>query len=66
MCLKGSKLIRLPTFNYLQLPIDLLVDQDFLTKYDIKANNAILVADKHLPMYDGMSSCEADTKKKSI
>ncbi|KAI3809208.1 hypothetical protein L1987_25178 [Smallanthus sonchifolius] len=38
------------------LDISALVDQDFLTKYDIKANNAILAEDKHLPMYDEMSS----------
>ncbi|KAL9997104.1 putative adenosine kinase [Helianthus debilis subsp. tardiflorus] len=38
------------------LDISAVVDQDFLKKYDIKPNNAILAEDKHLPMYDEMSS----------
>ncbi|KAI7753035.1 hypothetical protein M8C21_016790 [Ambrosia artemisiifolia] len=38
------------------LDISAVVDPDFLTKYDIKVNNAILAEDKHLPMYDEMSS----------
>ncbi|KAG2318372.1 hypothetical protein Bca52824_011585 [Brassica carinata] len=37
------------------LDVSAVVDQDFLTKYDIKLNNAILAEDKHLPMYDEMS-----------
>ncbi|ORY02637.1 adenosine kinase b [Basidiobolus meristosporus CBS 931.73] len=28
------------------------VDQDFLNKYDLKANDAILAEDKHFPIYD--------------
>ncbi|KAL7092079.1 hypothetical protein ACP275_12G143500 [Erythranthe tilingii] len=38
------------------LDISAVVDQEFLDKYDIKLNNAILAEDKHLPMYDDMSS----------
>ncbi|WP_348226176.1 PfkB family carbohydrate kinase, partial [Salmonella enterica] len=38
------------------LDISAVVDDEFLTKYDIKLNNAILAEDKHLPMYDEMSS----------
>ncbi|KAK9049795.1 hypothetical protein SSX86_031236, partial [Deinandra increscens subsp. villosa] len=38
------------------LDISAVVDEDFLSKYDIKLNNAILAEDKHLPMYDEMSS----------
>ncbi|KAK4743233.1 hypothetical protein SAY87_001234 [Trapa incisa] len=38
------------------LDISAVVDEDFLQKYDIKLNNAILAEDKHLPMYDEMSS----------
>ncbi|KAL8241149.1 hypothetical protein R6Q59_014504 [Mikania micrantha] len=38
------------------LDISAVVDQGFLAKYDIKVNNAILAEDKHLPMYDEMSS----------
>ncbi|KAH9602653.1 hypothetical protein KSS87_016013 [Heliosperma pusillum] len=38
------------------LDISAVVDQDFLNKYDIKLNNAILAEDKHLPMYDEMAS----------
>ncbi|CAI0411878.1 unnamed protein product [Linum tenue] len=37
------------------LDISAVVDDGFLTKYDIKLNNAILAEDKHLPMYDEMS-----------
>ncbi|KAK6929182.1 Carbohydrate kinase PfkB [Dillenia turbinata] len=38
------------------LDISAVVDDDFLTRYDIKLNNAILAEDKHLPMYDEMAS----------
>ncbi|KAI5575278.1 hypothetical protein BDE02_10G200300 [Populus trichocarpa] len=38
------------------LDISAVVDDDFLQKYDIKLNNAILAEDKHLPMYDEMAS----------
>ncbi|KAM3340277.1 adenosine kinase 2 [Capsicum galapagoense] len=38
------------------LDISAVVDQDFLNKYDIKPNNAILAEDKHLPMYEEMTS----------
>ncbi|CAN7037010.1 unnamed protein product [Brassica oleracea var. botrytis] len=38
------------------LDISAVVDEDFLTKYDVKLNNAILAEEKHLPMYDEMSS----------
>ncbi|XP_076911081.1 adenosine kinase 2-like [Bidens hawaiensis] len=38
------------------LDISAVVDQHFLAKYDVKVNNAILAEDKHLPMYDEMSS----------
>ncbi|KAC9631545.1 hypothetical protein E3N88_45513 [Mikania micrantha] len=38
------------------LDISAVVDEDFLTKYDIKLNNAILAEEKHLPMYEDMSS----------
>ncbi|PKI68127.1 hypothetical protein CRG98_011426 [Punica granatum] len=38
------------------LDISAVVDEDFLQRYDIKLNNAILAEDKHLPMYDDMSS----------
>ncbi|CAI0442738.1 unnamed protein product [Linum tenue] len=37
------------------LDISAVVDDGFLTKYDIKLNNAILAEDKHLPMYDEMA-----------
>ncbi|KAF2543559.1 hypothetical protein F2Q68_00033019 [Brassica cretica] len=37
------------------LDVSAVVDQEFLNKYDIKLNNAILAEDKHLPMYDEMS-----------
>ncbi|XP_050210337.1 adenosine kinase 2 [Mercurialis annua] len=36
------------------LDISAVVDDDFLNKYDIKLNNAILAEDKHLPMYEEM------------
>ncbi|PIA33170.1 hypothetical protein AQUCO_04200138v1 [Aquilegia coerulea] len=38
------------------LDISAVVDDAFLDKYDIKLNNAILAEEKHLPMYDEMSS----------
>uniref|UniRef100_A0A7N0V3M2 Adenosine kinase n=1 Tax=Kalanchoe fedtschenkoi TaxID=63787 RepID=A0A7N0V3M2_KALFE len=38
------------------LDISAIVDSQFLQKYDLKSNNAILAEDKHLPMYDEMSS----------
>lgn len=38
------------------LDISAVVDEEFLNKYDIKLNNAILAEDKHLPMYDEMAS----------
>ncbi|KAM7468189.1 hypothetical protein LguiB_015751 [Lonicera macranthoides] len=38
------------------LDISAVVDQEFLDKYDIKLNNAILAEEKHLPMYDEMAS----------
>lgn len=38
------------------LDISAVIDQDFLNKYDIKMNNAILAEDKHLPMYEEMTS----------
>lgn len=38
------------------LDISAVVDEDFLKKYDIQPNNAILAEEKHLPMYDEMSS----------
>ncbi|CAI9273412.1 unnamed protein product [Lactuca saligna] len=38
------------------LDISAVVDEDFLKKYDVQLNNAILAEDKHLPMYDEMSS----------
>ncbi|CAL1387053.1 unnamed protein product [Linum trigynum] len=37
------------------LDISAVVDDGFLSKYDIKLNNAILAEDKHLPMYDEMA-----------
>uniref|UniRef100_A0A2P2K177 Adenosine kinase n=1 Tax=Rhizophora mucronata TaxID=61149 RepID=A0A2P2K177_RHIMU len=36
------------------LDISAVVDEEFLRKYDIKLNNAILAEDKHLPMYEEM------------
>ncbi|KAA8518739.1 hypothetical protein F0562_016487 [Nyssa sinensis] len=38
------------------LDISAVVDQEFLDKYDIKLNNAILAEDKHVGMYDEMAS----------
>ncbi|KAB1199635.1 Adenosine kinase 2 [Morella rubra] len=38
------------------LDISAVVDEQFLEKYDIKLNNAILAEDKHLPMYDEMAT----------
>ncbi|KAL0375070.1 UNVERIFIED_CONTAM: Adenosine kinase [Sesamum radiatum] len=38
------------------LDISAIVDQGFLDKYALKSNNAILAEDKHLPMYDEMTS----------
>ncbi|CAH1451061.1 unnamed protein product [Lactuca virosa] len=38
------------------LDISAIVDQDFLTKYGLNPNNAILAEDKHLPMYDEICS----------
>lgn len=38
------------------LDISAVVDEEFLNKYDIKLNNAILAEEKHIPMYDEMSS----------
>lgn len=36
------------------LDISANVDEDFLAKYDLKPNNAILAEEKHKPMYDEM------------
>jgi adenosine kinase len=38
------------------LDISAVVDDAFLAKYDIKLNDAILAEEKHLPMYDELSS----------
>ncbi|XP_021289121.1 adenosine kinase 2 [Herrania umbratica] len=38
------------------LDISAVVDEDFLKKYDIKLNNAILAEEKHIPMYEEMAS----------
>ncbi|GAV67875.1 PfkB domain-containing protein [Cephalotus follicularis] len=38
------------------LDISSVVDEDFLQRYDIKLNNAILAEDKHIPMYEEMVS----------
>ncbi|MQL68950.1 hypothetical protein Taro_001243 [Colocasia esculenta] len=38
------------------LDISAVVDDDFLGRYDIKLNNAILAEDKHLPMYDELAT----------
>jgi adenosine kinase len=37
------------------LDISAVVDEDFMNKYDVKLNNAILAEDKHLPMYEEMT-----------
>ena len=34
------------------LDISASVDDDFLKKYDLKANDAILAEEKHKPLYD--------------
>ncbi|KAI4318875.1 hypothetical protein MLD38_032533 [Melastoma candidum] len=34
------------------LDISAVVDDDFLVRYDVKVNNAIIAEDKHLPMYE--------------
>jgi len=36
------------------LDISAVVDQGFLDKYGLEANNAILAEDKHVPMYQDM------------
>lgn len=36
------------------LDISANVDEDFLSKYDMKPNNAILAEEKHKPLYDEM------------
>ncbi|KAL0336899.1 UNVERIFIED_CONTAM: Adenosine kinase [Sesamum calycinum] len=38
------------------LDISAVVDQEFLDKYDLKMNNAILAEEKHLPMYEELAS----------
>ncbi|XP_072962740.1 adenosine kinase 2-like [Typha angustifolia] len=38
------------------LDISAVVDEDFLNKYDIKPNNAILAEEKHFPMYDELAA----------
>ncbi|CAN6723656.1 unnamed protein product [Malus baccata var. baccata] len=38
------------------LDISAVVDEEFLQKYELKPNDAILAEDKHLGMYDEMSS----------
>ncbi|KAE8666243.1 Adenosine kinase [Hibiscus syriacus] len=38
------------------LDISAVVDEEFLKKYDIKLNNAILAEEKHLPMYEEMAA----------
>ena len=40
------------------LDISCVVDQEFLDKYGITLNNAILAEDKHQPMYSEMSSMD--------
>jgi len=37
------------------LDISVVTDEKFLSKYDLKANDAILAEDKHMPMYPEMS-----------
>ena len=34
------------------LDISATVDEDFLKRYELKSNDAILAEDKHKPMYD--------------
>lgn len=36
------------------LDISATVDTEFLQKYDLKSNNAILAEDKHKPLYEEM------------
>ncbi|KAG6479872.1 hypothetical protein ZIOFF_063348 [Zingiber officinale] len=38
------------------LDISAVVDEEFLSRYDIKINNAILAEEKHLPMYDELAA----------
>ncbi|CAN6484672.1 unnamed protein product [Victoria cruziana] len=38
------------------LDISAVVDDDFLKKYDIKPNNAILAEEKHFPMYEELAA----------
>ncbi|KAK8926162.1 Adenosine kinase 2 [Platanthera zijinensis] len=38
------------------LDISAVVDNEFLHKYDLKLNNAILAEEKHLPMYEELAS----------
>ncbi|XP_020094386.1 adenosine kinase 2-like [Ananas comosus] len=38
------------------LDISAVVDEEFLNKYDLKPNNAILAEEKHLPMYDELAT----------
>ncbi|VFQ97592.1 unnamed protein product [Cuscuta campestris] len=38
------------------LDISAVVDHDFLNKYEVKLNDAILADEKHLPMYEEMTS----------
>ncbi|KAM0949869.1 putative adenosine kinase [Dioscorea sansibarensis] len=38
------------------LDISAVVDEDFLNRYDIKLNNAILAEEKHLPMYEELAT----------
>ncbi|XP_022992577.1 adenosine kinase 2-like [Cucurbita maxima] len=38
------------------LDISAVVDDDFLKKYDIQLNNAILAEEKHLPMYEELAA----------
>lgn len=38
------------------LDISAVVDQEFLDKYELKSNNAILAEDKHKPMYEELVS----------
>uniref|UniRef100_A0A0C9RS19 Adenosine kinase n=1 Tax=Wollemia nobilis TaxID=56998 RepID=A0A0C9RS19_9CONI len=37
------------------LDVSAVVEEDFLIKYDVKLNNAILAEPKHLPMYEELS-----------
>lgn len=38
------------------LDISAVVDDEFLQRYDVKLNNAILAEEKHLPMYDELAN----------